>query len=212
VSLSKLGEGGFNRTFLVTMRDGFEMVARVPYGFPPVYFTLASEVATMNLLRSSGVPVPQVYGYSPGSDNAARTEYIFMEYVRGTSLNDIWSTLELEEARHVLQQLDELESKVLSLSFSAGGSIYYPHDLDGLVARRKPIPLEDGRFCVGPDVNPIYWHGRRSQLDVDRGPCTLPFYFQPTLLLNLARPGRHKQRRNARRPSPQGTCLPQAVR
>lgn len=174
------------------MRDGFEMVARVPYGFPPVYFTLASEVATIDLLRYSGIPVPKIYGYSPGSDNAARTEYIFMEYVRGTSLNEVWRTLELEEARHVLHQVDELESKVMSLSFPAGGSIYYPHDLDGLVSR-KPIPLEDGRFCVGPDVNPIYWHGRRSQLDVDRGPCTLPFSVQPMLLFNPTRSGRYKR-------------------
>ncbi|KAL1982078.1 hypothetical protein VTN96DRAFT_1791 [Rasamsonia emersonii] len=31
VRFEKLAEGGFNRTFLVTMRDGFQFVARIPY-------------------------------------------------------------------------------------------------------------------------------------------------------------------------------------
>lgn len=31
VSLTKLGEGGFNRTFVVALRDGRQVVARVPY-------------------------------------------------------------------------------------------------------------------------------------------------------------------------------------
>jgi hypothetical protein len=186
VEFSKLGEGGFNRTFLVTMRDGFQMVARVPYGFPPLYLTVASEVATMDLLHSSGIPVPKVYGYSPGPDNAAKTEYIFMEYVRGTSLDDVWLKIvhEPEEARPFQEQLAEVEAKVMKLAFPAGGSIYYPRDLEGLV-KRKPIPLEDSRFCVGPDVSSTYWYGRRSQLDVDRGPCTLNNFTSQLIFLEL---------------------------
>ncbi len=39
VDLVKLAEGGFNRTFLITMRDGFQMVARIPYpATVPKYF------------------------------------------------------------------------------------------------------------------------------------------------------------------------------
>lgn len=73
------------------MRDGFQMVARIPYpATTSEYFAVASEVATMALLRSSGLPIPEVYGYSPVPDNAAETEYIFMEFVQGTSLSDIW--------------------------------------------------------------------------------------------------------------------------
>ena len=48
--------------------------------------------------------------------------------------------------------------------------LYYAHDLEK-VARRAVIPLKDGRFCVGPDTRLPMWYGRRSQLDVDRGPC-----------------------------------------
>ena len=71
------------------MRCGFRMVARIPYpATVPKYFAVASEVATMSLLRSFGLPIPEVYGYSATPNNAAGTEYI----VQGTNLSDIWFT------------------------------------------------------------------------------------------------------------------------
>ena len=171
VSLEKLAEGGFNRTFLITMRCGFRMVARIPYPVTiPKYFAVASEVATMALLRSSGLPIPEVYGYSPTPNNAAGTEYIFMEFVKGTSLSDLWFGLGEGDIISISRQLAELESKMMSISFPAGGSLYYAQDLEK-VAGSPGIPLEDERFCVGPDVKLPMWFGRRSQLDVDRGPC-----------------------------------------
>ncbi|KAL5523379.1 hypothetical protein ACEPAF_1646 [Sanghuangporus sanghuang] len=170
VNLSKLAEGGFNRTFLITLRDDFQMVARIPYpSTVPKYYAVASEVATMEFLRSSGLPVPQVYGYSPASDNAANTEYIFMEFMRGTKLSDVWLELGEWDIVSILRQLVQLESQMMSISFPAGGSLYYTHDLEK-VAGRAAIPLKDERFCVGPDTRLPMWYGRRSQLDVDRGP------------------------------------------
>ncbi|THH29501.1 hypothetical protein EUX98_g4698 [Antrodiella citrinella] len=74
VSLEKLAEGGFNRTFRINMCDGFQMVPRIPYPVTkPKYFALASEVATMDF---SGMTLPQVYGYAPAPDNAAETDHI----------------------------------------------------------------------------------------------------------------------------------------
>lgn len=154
------------------MRGGFQMVARIPYPSTlPKYYAVASEVATMDLLRTSGLPIPKVYGYSPVSDNAAETEYIFMEFVRGTKLHDVWYDLDERELSSVLRQLVELEAKMMSLAFPAGGSVYYAHDLEK-VPGGPGIPLEDERFCVGPDTRLPMWFGRRSQLEVDRGPCT----------------------------------------
>ncbi|KAL5499239.1 hypothetical protein ACEPAH_1757 [Sanghuangporus vaninii] len=170
VDLEKLAEGGFNRTFLITMRDGFQMVARIPYPvMVPKYFAVASEVATMTFLRSSGLPIPQVYGYSPESDNMAETEYIFMEFLRGTKLADIWFELKEEEIISLFRQLAELESRMMTIAFPAGGSLYYSQDLEK-VAGKSGIPLDDARFCVGPDTRLPLWYGRRSQLVVDRGP------------------------------------------
>ena len=167
----KLAEGGFNRTFLITMHDGFEMVARIPYPVTvPKFYAIASEVATMRFLRSSGLSVPEVFDYSPSSDNAAKTEYIFMEFMRGTKLSDVWLELEEPDIVSVLRQLVQFEARMMSIHFPAGGSLYYTNDLEK-VAGRTGIPLNDERFCVGPDARLHTWYGRRSQLDVDRGPC-----------------------------------------
>ena len=79
VDLAKLVEGGFNRTCLITRPRRLPNVAHIPYpATVPKYYAVASKVAAMDLLRSSGLPTPMVYGYSPEPDNPAGTEYIFM--------------------------------------------------------------------------------------------------------------------------------------
>jgi len=185
------------------------MVACIPYPVTvPKYYAIASEVATMALLRSSGLPIPKVYGYSPAPDNAAETEYIFMEFVRGTKLGGLW--LGEREIISVLHQLVQLESKMMSISFPAGGSLYYAQDLEK-VAGGPGIPLEDERFCVGPDTSLPLWYGRRSQLDIDRGPCrpiSAFFYYSLEPTDNYRRKGRS----SARKRSPEGTGLSGAVR
>ena len=153
------------------MHDGFRMVARIPYPLTePKYHLVASEVATMDFLRSSGLPIPEIYGYSPVADNAAETEYIFMEFIQGTNLSDIWYDLEEGDIISITRQIAELESKMMSITLPDGGSLYYRKDLEK-VSGNLGIPLEDDRFCVGPDTKLHMWFGRRSHLNVDRGPC-----------------------------------------
>ena len=144
------------------MRDGFKMVARIPYpATVPKYSAVASEVATMAFLRSSGLPIPEVYGYSPVPDSTAETAYIYMEFVQGTQLSDIWFDLGEGDIISITRQLAEPESKMMSVAFQAGGSLYYATDLKKVV--RKPgVRLEDKRFCVGPDTRLPLWYGRRG--------------------------------------------------
>lgn len=60
--MRKLAEGGFNRIFLLTMDDGFEVVAKIPYPLTiPKVLATESEVATLDFLHSKGIPVPRVY-------------------------------------------------------------------------------------------------------------------------------------------------------
>ncbi len=171
VSISKLAEGGFNRTFVVAMRDGWQVVARIPYPMTvPKYYVVASEVATIEYQRSCGIPVPETYGYSANSGNVAGTPDILMESVHGPKLSDIWPNLGDEEVISVLRQLTQLESRTMSQPFPAGGSLYFTKDLEK-VAPGLGVPLEDKRFCVGPDTKLVLWYGRRAGLDVNRGPC-----------------------------------------
>lgn len=194
------------------MHDGFEMVARIPYPVTvPKFYAIASEVATMRFLRSSGLPVPDVYDYSPSSDNAAKTEYIFMEFVRGMKLSDVWLEPQGPDIVSVLRQLVKLESQMMSIPFPAGGSLYYTSDLKK-VAGRTGIPLNDERFCVGPDARLHMWYGRRSQLDVDRGPCTPLSAFPFIKLLGTSRDYRRKCPVSANCSSSQGSGVFEKVR
>ncbi|KAL0957922.1 hypothetical protein HGRIS_000103 [Hohenbuehelia grisea] len=176
--LEKLAEGGFNRIFLITMRDGFRMVARIPYPHTtPTYLAVASEVATLVYLRAAGLPTPEVYGYSPSANNAAETEYIFMEFIQGTNLGDIWFDLGEEEIIPILHQIVDIESKMMQQSFPAGGSLYFTEDLAKAAPTsdtpaRPGVTLKDGRFSVGPETSLALWYGRRSLLGVNRGPYT----------------------------------------
>ncbi|KAI0645256.1 kinase-like domain-containing protein [Trametes meyenii] len=155
------------------MNDGFQMIARIPYPVTqPKFYAVASEVATMAFLRAHGLPVPKVYDYSPISNNAAKTEYIFMEFVKGTKLTDVWMQLKEADLISVLRQLVKLESLIMSIPFEAGGSLYYVDDLERVAGGRTstPFSLNGEHFCIGPDVRLHMWYGRRSDLDVNRGP------------------------------------------
>ncbi|PPQ82668.1 hypothetical protein CVT24_004340, partial [Panaeolus cyanescens] len=115
VNTSKLAEGGFNRTFIVTFRDDRKVVARIPYPITvPNYYAIASEVATIEYQRTCGIPVPEIYGYSADSDNIAGTPYILMEFIPGPTLSDVWRNLGDEEVVSVIHQLTELESRMMS--------------------------------------------------------------------------------------------------
>ncbi|PWY89872.1 hypothetical protein BO70DRAFT_384887 [Aspergillus heteromorphus CBS 117.55] len=166
-TFEKLAEGGFNRSFLVTMNDGFQL---------PKFFVIASEVATMDFLRSQGIPVPKVFGYSARSDNAAGTEYIFMELVQGNNLGDIWSQLSEKERINLVLQIVQMESRLLSLRFPAGGSLYYckySQDKSSWIDISSTLPTSKRHFCIGPDTTIGLWYGKRRDLSVGRGPSAL---------------------------------------
>ncbi|KAF2083964.1 hypothetical protein K490DRAFT_76144 [Saccharata proteae CBS 121410] len=156
------------------MRDGFQFVGRIPYPITePKHLVIASEVATMDFLRSHGLPVPQVYSYSAISENAAGTEYIFMELIRGTNLGDVWFDLSEKARITVVTKLAELESRLFALDFPATGSLYYTHDLQ-TGSRKVKVPIasatRNSDFCVGPDTRLGLWHGKRADIQIDRGP------------------------------------------
>jgi serine/threonine protein kinase len=115
----------------------------------------------MDFLRSKGLPIPKVYAYSFTSKNEAETEYILMEYVQGTDLSQIWFELKEDEIISLMDQLAKIESTMMSISFPAGGSIYYARDLKELSGNEgipldeqiESLSLEKERFCIGPDVS-----------------------------------------------------------
>ncbi|RMZ05782.1 hypothetical protein D0864_02394 [Hortaea werneckii] len=174
-SFCKLGEGGFNRVFEMTMHDGLRIIARLPYpSTQPKFLATSSEVATMDLVRRHSVPTPLVYAYSADANNPVGSEYIVMERIPGRSLTDIWYELCDKERVKILGKIVDQEAKLFKIPLPAYGSIYKTSDLPNNVDHAG-LEADAGQFCVGPDASLEYWFGTRSQLDVSRSPgkeCT----------------------------------------
>ena len=168
-SLRKLAEGGFNRIFELSMKDGTSILARLPYPSTlPRRLAVASEVATMDFVRAHGIPTPRVLGYAV-DENHVGSEYILMEKLTGRPIGDSWFELSEQQRHQVLHDIVQLESKLFNMRLPPSGSIYYTHDLDSDTARVR-IPEAGGQFCVGPYTGLRWWYGKRSELKLDRGP------------------------------------------
>lgn len=175
LSINKIGEGAANRAFVIKFRDGFKLVARIPYLVTqPGKLVVASEVATMAFLRSEGIPVPQVYGYSATADNPAATEYIFMEFSPGRELGAVWSHMDEHDRIRFIRSLVDLEARMFNMCLPASGSLYFHRDLPAAapkLAVRSADANQPESLYVGPSTSLDLWYGRRSQLDAERGPC-----------------------------------------
>ena len=164
----KVAEGGFNKIFLLTMKDGLEVIARLPTPIAgPSHYTTASEVATLDLLRNTlKVPVPKVFASSNTVDNPVGAEYFIMERFRGESLASRWLSLPTSELKDVMTQLAQVEHKIFSFKFPAHGGLYYKGDVS-----EASIDLAFGRFSIGPIAKRQFWFDEREKMQLDRGPC-----------------------------------------
>ncbi|KAF2733756.1 hypothetical protein EJ04DRAFT_605135 [Polyplosphaeria fusca] len=166
-SFRKFAEGGFNRVFDISIKDGSCILARLPYPSTlPRRLAVASEVATLDFVRAHGIPTPRVLGYSV-DDNPVGAEYILMEKVPGRPIEE-------NERLNVVLQIVELETKLFDIHLPASGSIYYSHDLPP-GTRRVDIPGSEGGLCIGPYASLRWWHGERADLDIDGGPQTFDY-------------------------------------
>ncbi len=173
VGLVKLGEGGYNRVFELQMTDGSTFLARLPYlSTQPKGLAVASEVATLDFIRSHGIPAPKVLDYSANADNPVGAEYIIMEKLQGQPLGERWYELSAKERIQVTVDLVRLEAKLFAMDLPASGSLFYSYDVPSNMGR---VPLaqhtDRGELCVGPDVSLRWWFEKRSSLEIPRGPC-----------------------------------------
>jgi len=177
-SFEKFAEGGHNRIFTITMDDSSTLLARLPYPSTlPRRLAVASEVATLDLLRSHEIPTPRVLAYSTGED-AVGVEYMLMERLPGKPLSGIWFSLAEEERCKILHQIVAMETKLFAIKLPANGSIYYSRDLPP-ECPRIDLPGCNSGLCMGPYTSTRWWHRERGDLDIDRGPRkSFPFLFR----------------------------------
>ena len=166
-SVRKLAEGGFNRIFEITMIDESQAIARLPYpSTSPKKLAVASEVATMQLVRANGVPAPQIYSYSTDASNAVGAEYIIMEKMRGRSLGEVWFTLSEANRIKVISEVVAMEAKLFSIELPAYGSIFHATDIPpGSLGVPIPSVCCEAKLQIGPDTSLKHWFEGRSTID-----------------------------------------------
>ncbi|KAI0366138.1 hypothetical protein BV20DRAFT_1002906 [Pilatotrama ljubarskyi] len=174
--------GLHNRVFALKFDNGVEFIAKIPFPtIGPKHLCTASEVATLDFLRTKLFPVPVVRAWcSRAESSPVGVEYIMYEKIPGIPLvqldnNDTLSE-DLEEDPFI-EIAPHIAGVVYFFSrahFTQFGSIYYKEDMPDSL-RGGPfygVPIEDdtSRFCIGPTVDREFWRAGRAALRIDRGP------------------------------------------
>ena len=194
VNVEKLPEGDFNKAFLITMRDGREVIAKVPNpnaGLP--FYTTASEVATMEFVGVSlspftyslyakplrartvvGIPLPKVHAWSARKDtNSVGSEYIIMEKAHGALLSSMWPSMNKSQKIKLIQNVVLLEKSLLLHHFSYIGSVYYESDVSRSDSNVKAFKTAYEGFVIGPTTQRMFFQDGRRYINTDKGPCQL---------------------------------------
>ena len=170
LSFNKIAEGGSYRVFEATFDGDDSVIVRIPYPCTlPRSLGVASEVATLEYLRSKGVLVPCVLDWSASSDNAVGSEYMILSKVRGRELELTWHTMSAKERMDMVEKVVDLERQLFQLELPAYGSIYHKTFLDSH-PHLTSIAIE-GNFCIGPSSEFLWWYKGRDEVQVNRGPC-----------------------------------------
>ncbi|KAI5784761.1 hypothetical protein EDC01DRAFT_750901 [Geopyxis carbonaria] len=170
------------KTFRLTLDTGVSLLAYIPhYTAGSEFHTTSSEVATMAFARDVlGIPVPPVLAWSADTWNTdVMSQYIIMREPAGTPLHTAWASLAPFARAELSQDLVEIERRLLSVSFSHIGSLYFAKDdIERAVPAAASGPgvtaadIDDvaRRWTVGPSAARAWWDGRRATLDTNRGP------------------------------------------
>ena len=176
VHMSKLAEGTFNKVFLLTMDSGEQRVARIPHpNAGSKKYTTASEVATLHYLRTRlNMPVPEVFAYSCDENNSVGSEYIIMEKVEGEPLHLRWDSMTIEQKRLMVEQIAQLQSRLLQRPFSCYGNLYFTRDMDSSACSSQLDDNnsdDDSLYCIGPSSSGKFWDTGRNTTSSNNGPC-----------------------------------------
>ncbi|KAI9051775.1 hypothetical protein LZ554_004042 [Drepanopeziza brunnea f. sp. 'monogermtubi'] len=185
-SMTKLTEGRSNRVFRLVMDNGSVAIALIPMlnGGRLAQKPTASEVATMDFARTVlNIPAPKVFAWSMDSGNSVGTEYVIMEEAPGTQLQDVWETQDISQKEEIVQALVNIEKKLLSVSFTQYGNIYFASDafpgceaaeVIGDLPPELKVAIEE-RFVIGPVVARGFYKGERASMAIERGPWKSPY-------------------------------------
>lgn len=100
----------------------------------------------MDYVRSLGVPVPRVLAWcADASDTTVGSEYIIMERAPGIELGRVWDQISSKQKDDVVQELVDIEKRMMKPFFKAYGSIFHVGDVESAVAHDC--------FVVSPNIS-----------------------------------------------------------
>ncbi|KAG9001790.1 Phosphotransferase enzyme [Tulasnella sp. JGI-2019a] len=199
-SFTKIGEGVYNRVFLIKIATWFgskEVVAKIPYPRAgPSHILTASEVATLEFCRDVlRLPVPKVLGWSSHADSTAvGAEYILMERAEGVHIAERWDELKLPGQLQFGEQLLKVQTRMLGTKFGAFGSLYYRDAIPEALQYRGDLISSDSekllsvsnidlrRWCIGPMADRDFYFEGKDLLDINRGPWTGPLDYTESII------------------------------
>ncbi|KAG6020782.1 hypothetical protein E4U40_005846 [Claviceps sp. LM458 group G5] len=178
LSIKKYPDGMYNRTLLLSMDNGKEIVAKIPNpnaGQP--HFTTASEVATMKFAREVlNTPLPEVYDWcSRAQETPVGAEFILMEKLDGAELEEVWPEMTIQDRYEVVTAVTCYQKSWASVSFEQFGSLYFAEDFKGenipalVYTDGEGRRVEDPRFVVGPSTSREMFDAGRGDIEFDRG-------------------------------------------
>lgn len=121
-------------------------------------------------------PAPRVYTWnSQAKSHPVGAEFIIMDKIKGVPLSQVWSTMKLPQKLQVLLAMTRLQKQWLSVTFSHYGSLYYTEDVQPPAGNhfvKDGKVVKDSEFAIGPATGRDWCDAGRSNLDVEKGPCT----------------------------------------
>ena len=107
--MTLLARGSFNLAYNITTENlttGLhqEYIFRIPLPIWP-YYKVKSDVATTEFVRhATSILVPIIYAFDSNPDNKLGFEWLLMEKVQGTPLNDVWDTMEFDTKQRLIRR------------------------------------------------------------------------------------------------------------
>lgn len=178
--MSSIHEGKHHRIYKLDTNVNRSFVLRIPYALDNAYAIesrIKSEVATMDFVQLKlGVKVPKVYCYGVNALNPLKQPFILEEFIEGKLLMRDWNPLVEDKKdslpddtlKSVVEQVSDLQSKLLSIQFNGVGSLYFSKDYDMAGGPKKSVydgesnPELQSRWVIGPSAERVFWRKKSA--------------------------------------------------
>ena len=102
-----------------------------------------------------------------------------MERSRGVELGKLWDDMPWEDRLEVLRTLVGYEKAFVTAKLPMHGSLYYAKDLTSPSPSQFLDPVNSvdkgEAFVIGPTTNRAFFDQGRDSVEVNKGPCKLPY-------------------------------------